>query len=153
LPGTHRPRPSPGAHPSPLLAVAFHCARREGPRRGHDDERTGRDRERRRRRRRPRRSRAPAHPSARLGAPANDAKCLRATKWWRRSVKPAPFEYVAAHSVEEALAALAVGGEDAKPIAGGQSLMPALNMRLVRPSLLVDVNRAGLDGIVHDNGT
>jgi len=61
-------------------------------------------------------------------------------------VKPAPFEYVAAHSLEEALTALA-RDEDAKPIAGGQSLVPALNMRLVRPSLLVDLNRAGLDGI------
>jgi len=61
-------------------------------------------------------------------------------------VKPVAFEYVAAHSVEEALAALA-RDEDAKAIAGGQSLVPALNMRLVRPSLLVDLNRAGLDHI------
>jgi carbon-monoxide dehydrogenase medium subunit len=62
-------------------------------------------------------------------------------------VKPPPFDYVRAESLEEALAALREGGEDAKPIAGGQSLVPALNMRLVRPSLLVDVNRAGLGGI------
>ena len=62
-------------------------------------------------------------------------------------MKPPPFEYVRANSLEEALAALAEGGEDAKPIAGGQSLVPALAMRLVRPSLLVDLNRAGLDGI------
>ena len=62
-------------------------------------------------------------------------------------VKPAPFDYVRAESLGEALAALAEGGDDAKPIAGGQSLVPALNMRLVRPSLLVDLNRAGLDGI------
>ena len=61
-------------------------------------------------------------------------------------MKPPPFDYVAAGSVEEALAALA-RDEDAKPIAGGQSLVPALNMRLVRPTLLVDLNRAGLDGI------
>lgn len=67
-------------------------------------------------------------------------------------MKPAAFDYVAAHSLEEALAALAEGGEDAKPIAGGQSLVPALNMRLVRPTLLVDVNRAGLDGIVENGG-
>jgi aerobic carbon-monoxide dehydrogenase medium subunit len=66
-------------------------------------------------------------------------------------VKPPPFEYVAARSLEEALEALA-RDEDAKPIAGGQSLVPALNMRLVRPTLLVDVNRAGLDGI-DINGT
>ena len=62
-------------------------------------------------------------------------------------MKPVAFDYVAARSLDEALAALAEGGEDAKPIAGGQSLVPALNMRLVRPTLLVDLNRAGLDGI------
>lgn len=62
-------------------------------------------------------------------------------------MKPAPFAYVRAGSLEEALAALAEGGDDAKPIAGGQSLVPALNMRLVRPSVLVDLGRAGLDGI------
>jgi carbon-monoxide dehydrogenase medium subunit len=61
-------------------------------------------------------------------------------------MKPVGFEYVAAHSVAEALEALA-GDEDAKPIAGGQSLVPALNMRLVRPTLLVDLNGAGLDRI------
>jgi carbon-monoxide dehydrogenase medium subunit len=67
-------------------------------------------------------------------------------------VKPAPFAYVRAGSLEDALAALAEGGEDAKPIAGGQSLVPALNMRLVRPSVLVDIGRAGLDGITANGG-
>jgi CO/xanthine dehydrogenase FAD-binding subunit len=67
-------------------------------------------------------------------------------------MKPPAFEYVAAQSLEEALAALADGGSDAKPIAGGQSLVPALNMRLVRPTRLVDINRAGLDGIERVNG-
>ena len=62
-------------------------------------------------------------------------------------MKPAPFGYVRAGSLDEALAALAEGGEDAKPIAGGQSLVPALNLRLVRPTLLVDLNHAGLDGV------
>ena len=62
-------------------------------------------------------------------------------------MKPAPFDYVRAASLEEALAALAEGGDDAKPLAGGQSLVPALAMRLVRPSLLVDLNRAGLDSV------
>jgi carbon-monoxide dehydrogenase medium subunit len=56
-------------------------------------------------------------------------------------MKPAPFEYVAPHSIEEAIAALAIGGPDAKPLAGGQSLIPLLNFRLARPSLLVDLNR------------
>jgi len=67
-------------------------------------------------------------------------------------MKPAPFGYVRAGSLDEALAALAEGGEDAKPIAGGQSLVPALNLRLVRPTLLVDLNHAGLDGTAA-NGT
>jgi CO/xanthine dehydrogenase FAD-binding subunit len=67
-------------------------------------------------------------------------------------MKPVAFDFVAARTVDEALAALADGGEDAKPIAGGQSLVPALTMRLVRPSLLVDLNHAGLDAIV-ENGT
>jgi len=68
-------------------------------------------------------------------------------------VKPVPFRYVVARSLEEALAALAEGGDDAKPLAGGQSLVPALNLRLLRPELLVDLNRAGLDGIVRENGS
>jgi carbon-monoxide dehydrogenase medium subunit len=61
-------------------------------------------------------------------------------------VKPVPFDYVRPESLPEALEALARGGEDAKAIAGGQSLVPALSLRLTRPSLLVDLNRAGLDG-------
>lgn len=61
-------------------------------------------------------------------------------------MKPAPFDYVAATTVDEAVSAIADG--DAKVLAGGQSLVPLLNMRLARPSLLVDVNRvAGLDGV------
>lgn len=67
-------------------------------------------------------------------------------------MKPAPFDYVRAESLAHALAALEDGGPDAKPIAGGQSLVPALNMRLVRPSVLVDLNRAGLDGIEVNGG-
>jgi CO/xanthine dehydrogenase FAD-binding subunit len=67
-------------------------------------------------------------------------------------VKPPPFDYVAARSLDEALAALAQGGEDAKPIAGGQSLVAALNLRLVRPSVLVDLAHCGLDGIERENG-
>jgi len=67
-------------------------------------------------------------------------------------VKPAPLEYVRAETVEHALAALA-GDEETKVLAGGQSLVPALNMRLVRPAVLVDVNRVhGLDDVVPDNG-
>jgi len=56
-------------------------------------------------------------------------------------MKPAPFDYTVADSVEGAVEALARGGEDAKVLAGGQSLVPMLNFRLNRPTLLVDVNR------------
>jgi CO/xanthine dehydrogenase FAD-binding subunit len=70
-------------------------------------------------------------------------------------VKPPPFEYFAPETVEEALDLLARYGENAKVLAGGQSLVPLLNFRLVRPAVLVDVNglaplayiRAG-DGVV-----
>jgi carbon-monoxide dehydrogenase medium subunit len=54
-------------------------------------------------------------------------------------VKPAAFEYHRAHSVEEAVATLTKLGEDAKFLAGGQSLVPMMNFRLVRPSALVDI--------------
>jgi CO/xanthine dehydrogenase FAD-binding subunit len=63
-------------------------------------------------------------------------------------MKPPAFDYVVADSVEMAAAALAEAGSDAKIIAGGQSLVPMLNFRLLRPSVLVDINRiAGLAGI------
>ena len=54
-------------------------------------------------------------------------------------MKPARFEYVAARSLEEAAAALQQD-EDARVLAGGQSLLPLLNLRLARPSVLVDIN-------------
>jgi carbon-monoxide dehydrogenase medium subunit len=56
-------------------------------------------------------------------------------------VKPAPFEYHAPRSVEEALSLLSTYGGDAKPLAGGQSLIPAMNFRLATPAVLVDLNR------------
>jgi 2-furoyl-CoA dehydrogenase FAD binding subunit len=62
-------------------------------------------------------------------------------------VKPARFTYLRPGSLEEALSALA-GDDDAKVLAGGQSLVPALNMRVLRPSALVDINRVPeLDGV------
>jgi CO/xanthine dehydrogenase FAD-binding subunit len=69
-------------------------------------------------------------------------------------VKPAPFEYVRAESVEHAVETLREQGDDAKVLAGGQSLVPALNMRLARPAVLVDLNRvSGLEGIEAQNGS
>jgi len=69
-------------------------------------------------------------------------------------VKPAPFDYVRPGSLEEALQALA-GHPEAKVLAGGQSLVPLLSMRLAAPAVLVDINdlpdldfvRAGADGV------
>jgi carbon-monoxide dehydrogenase medium subunit len=66
-------------------------------------------------------------------------------------VIPAKFDYVKPSSVEEAITALAEGGEDAKIIAGGQSLLPVLRLRLAAPSLLVDLGGiAELKGIRDD---
>jgi CO/xanthine dehydrogenase FAD-binding subunit len=68
-------------------------------------------------------------------------------------MKPPRFEYVAPTSVDEALALLAEHGENAKILAGGQSLVPLLNFRLVRPGYLIDLNEiAGLAGIREDDG-
>ena len=55
-------------------------------------------------------------------------------------MKPAPFRYARAGSLAEAVALLAEAPGDTKLLAGGQSLVPMLNMRLVRPAVLVDVN-------------
>jgi aerobic carbon-monoxide dehydrogenase medium subunit len=52
------------------------------------------------------------------------------------------LEYVAAESYDEAVRLLAGGGDEAKVLAGGQSLMPMLNLRLARPELLIDINTA-----------
>jgi len=63
-------------------------------------------------------------------------------------MKPASFDYVRAESAEHAVQALAAAGGDGKVIAGGQSLMPMMNFRLVKPSVLVDINRIpGLDAV------
>jgi carbon-monoxide dehydrogenase medium subunit len=67
-------------------------------------------------------------------------------------VKPAPFAYARARSIDEAVALLG-GKPDAKLLAGGQSLIATLNMRLSAPALLVDINGiGGLDGIALKNG-
>jgi CO/xanthine dehydrogenase FAD-binding subunit len=59
-------------------------------------------------------------------------------------LKPAPFRYERPDTVEEAASLLTEHGDEAKVLAGGQSLVPALNMRIARPSVLVDVNRLPL---------
>ncbi|WP_428265636.1 FAD binding domain-containing protein [Haliangium sp.] len=56
-------------------------------------------------------------------------------------MKPAPFLYFRPDSVEEAVALLGEHGDEAKVLAGGQSLVPAMNFRLAQPAALVDINR------------
>jgi aerobic carbon-monoxide dehydrogenase medium subunit len=68
-------------------------------------------------------------------------------------VKPAPFEYHAPDSVDDVVALLAEHGDDAKPLAGGQSLVPLLSLRLTRFDHLVDLNGvAALQGVRRANG-
>ncbi|HMI14265.1 MAG TPA: FAD binding domain-containing protein [Bradyrhizobium sp.] len=55
-------------------------------------------------------------------------------------MKPAPFKYIAATSLEHALSLKAEHGDDAKFLAGGQSLIPTMNFRLARPAVLIDIN-------------
>jgi 2-furoyl-CoA dehydrogenase FAD binding subunit len=67
-------------------------------------------------------------------------------------MKPAPFDYLRAMNTQHALDALAQHGEDARVLAGGQSLMAVLNMRLAQPRLLVDISRTDeLNAVRVDN--
>ena len=69
-------------------------------------------------------------------------------------MKPAKFDYFAPTTLDETLELLGQHGADAKVLAGGQSLMPMMNLRLVRPAVIVDINRVGgLSGISAANGT
>jgi CO/xanthine dehydrogenase FAD-binding subunit len=68
-------------------------------------------------------------------------------------VKPAPFAYRRAESVDHALDLLAEHGDEASVLAGGQSLIPLMNMRRVKPSVVVDITRVGgLSGVHQDDG-
>jgi CO/xanthine dehydrogenase FAD-binding subunit len=55
-------------------------------------------------------------------------------------MKPAPFKYIAASSLDHALSLKAEYGDEARFLAGGQSLIPAMNFRLARPAVLIDIN-------------
>jgi CO/xanthine dehydrogenase FAD-binding subunit len=68
-------------------------------------------------------------------------------------VKPAPFEYFQPSSLEEAVATMAAQAGDTKALAGGQSLVPAMNFRIAQPAVLVDLNGVSeLDGIEAKDG-
>src|SRR3970040_1473182 len=67
-------------------------------------------------------------------------------------MKPAPLEYLVAETPEEALAALERYDATARLLAGGQSLVPLLNMRLLRPAAVIDINRIpGLNEVTADD--
>ncbi len=68
-------------------------------------------------------------------------------------MKPPPFVYVAPTSLDEAVAALAEHGEDAKILAGGQSLIPLLSLRLARPTALIDLNGVAELSSISVNGS
>src|SRR5437762_5049363 len=69
-------------------------------------------------------------------------------------MKPVSFRYFAPRTVDDALDLLATHGDDGKILAGGQSLVPAMNFRLARPASLIDINRiAVLDYVRAENGT
>ena len=66
---------------------------------------------------------------------------------------PPEFDYVAPDTLDEALSALSEGGEDAKVLAGGHSLLPLMKLRLAAPTLLVDIRKVpGLRGVQRENG-
>ncbi|MEE8333431.1 MAG: FAD binding domain-containing protein [Alphaproteobacteria bacterium] len=68
-------------------------------------------------------------------------------------MKPKAFDYLKAAAVDEAVEALAAGGDDARIMAGGLSLMPMLNFRLVQPEILIDISKTeGLNYIREANG-
>lgn len=67
-------------------------------------------------------------------------------------MKPAPFKYIAARTLDQALAVKAEHGDEARFLAGGQSLVPMLNFRLTQPSVLIDINPLTHCAGVRDDG-
>jgi carbon-monoxide dehydrogenase medium subunit len=66
-------------------------------------------------------------------------------------MKPAPFEYFAPKTIDEALSLLAEHGYEAKVLAGGQSLIPMMNFRLAQPSVIVDINNIRELSFIREN--
>ena len=67
-------------------------------------------------------------------------------------MKPPPFKYLAPDSLEQALELMAQYGKEAKLLAGGQSLIPAMNFRVAQPAVLVDLNRITALDYIHTQG-
>jgi carbon-monoxide dehydrogenase medium subunit len=68
-------------------------------------------------------------------------------------MKPAPFEYHVPDSFEQALDLMSQHADDAKILAGGQSLVPAMNFRIAQPGMLIDLNRVAELSYVREEGT
>jgi carbon-monoxide dehydrogenase medium subunit len=68
-------------------------------------------------------------------------------------MKPAPFEYHVPDSLEQALDLMSQHADDAKILAGGQSLVPAMNFRIAQPGMLIDLNRVAELSYVREEGT
>jgi 2-furoyl-CoA dehydrogenase FAD binding subunit len=67
-------------------------------------------------------------------------------------MKPRQFDYIRPDTIEEALALLAEFGDDARILAGGQSLVPMLNLRIVEAAALIDISRIAALDAIHDRG-
>jgi 2-furoyl-CoA dehydrogenase FAD binding subunit len=65
-------------------------------------------------------------------------------------MKPRPFDYIRPDTVEEAIALLAEYGEDARVLAGGQSLVPMLNLRLIEVDALIDISQIAALDVISD---
>jgi len=68
-------------------------------------------------------------------------------------MKPAPFEYYVPDSLEQALDLMSQHADDAKILAGGQSLVPAMNFRIAQPTMLIDLNRVAELSYIREEGT
>src|SRR5262249_44245269 len=76
-------------------------------------------------------------------APLRAVAKVRSSGAPRLPVKPPPFDYAAPDTLAEALELLGRRADEAKVLAGGQSLLPLLAFRLARPAVLIDINRIG----------
>ena len=124
-------------------AVAGQPDRRQGRRRGGRDREHGRGRQRGHRRTQPTR-----HPTSRHAVHPADRLAGDADRKGRPGMIPAAFDYQRASTIDEALGALSSGDGSVKLLAGGQSLLPLLKMRLAFTDKLVDIGRiAELNGV------
>ncbi len=83
----------------------------------------------------------PRRIHALMAEEASPPEGARASRRRRRQMKPRPFDYVRPDTVDEAIEVLAEHGDDARVLAGGQTLLAMLNLRVVEPAVLVDITR------------